>query len=376
MKYVPSEGSSLISGGGSNASTDPIIYARVERVITSPNDDGYKERGGLKSLNGIFFTFLQNTSAGSDQPTTTTDFAYPSSLNLLHIPIPGEVVQIITLPNPDTSTMTLSRKYFYINVVNYWNHPKDGLFFNLYKPLVLNTNHRKFKLNPLTISEGDTIIQGRYGQYVRFTTEGTEVNPLINISAGRLYTRPENYPVTSDINKDLSTIELHTKGTSLLKSANTFTKSHRKESTPEATNAYTGEQILINTGRAVINAKEDSVLVSAKKSISTSAATINQEASKEICQESPKIFLGAGAMNSTTPEPILLGNKTEQLLIEVLDQLIDLADSLKLATTVSGEQLPIVNQKGAKISIILKSIKSRLNPKGVSELKSKKSFVE
>ena len=376
MKYSPVDLGNYNSQAGSNTAANPILYARVERVITTPSDNGYKENGGLKALNGIFFTFLQSTKGKSDEAISESDFAYPSSINLFHVPIPGEVVQIISVPNPDTSTMTLSGKYYYTSVVNFWNHPKDGLFFDLYRPLVLDTNHRKFKLNPLLISEGDTVIQGRYGQYIRFSKEGKEVNPYMVFSTGRPYKSPENSPVAADINKDYSTVEFHTKGIAALKSVNTFIKTHRKDFVPKSTDTYEGEQILVNTGRIVLNAKEDSVLVASKKAIATSSETLNQEATKEICMDAPKIYIGAGSMNSSLPEPLVLGHKVEQFLSDVIDQLIEVADSLKIATTVSGEQLPIVNQKGAKVSVILRSLKSKLNPQGSSELKSKKSFVE
>lgn len=376
MKYVPNNSPTQIGSYNQFNSVDPVFYARVERVITSPEDDGYLENGGIKSLNGVFFTLLENKTGTLTEASRDLRFAYSSNLNLFHVPIPGEIVQIVTIPSPDISSMTLVREYYYVKVVNYWNHPKDGLFFDLYKPLIVDTNHRKYKLNPLLISEGDTLVQGRYGQILRYSKEGEEINPTIYLSTGREYKEPANIPVGSNINTDYSSVEFHTKGISELKTSNQFTKSHRKEQAPKTSNTYEGEQILVNTGRFVLNTKTESVLISSKKSISTSSETVNQEATKEICFESPKIFLGEKAMNSPTPEPVLLGNKVEEFLTELIDQLIDISDSLKLATTVSGEQLPIVNQKGAKIGVVLRSLKSRLNPKGSSNYKSNKTFVE
>jgi hypothetical protein len=376
MKYVPNTTSNQTGLQNQGSNSDTSFYARVERVISKPEDDGYLENGGIKSLNGVFFTLLENKSGASQEPSEDLKFAYPTTLSLFHIPIRGEVVRVTAVPTPDISSMTLVRKYYYDTVINYWNSPKDGLFFDLYKPLIIDQDHRQYKVNPILSLEGDTMIQGRYGQVLKYSKQGDGINPTVYLTTARQFKDPINTPVSTDINTDLSSIEFHSNGVSNLKTSNGFSKSHRKEQAPQTSDTYQGEQILLNTGRVVLNTKEDSVLVSSKKSISTSSETLNQEATKEICFDSPKIFLGEKSMNTTTPEPVLLGNKVEEYLIELIDQLIEVADSLKIATTVSGEQIPVVNQKGAKVGVVLKSLKSRLNPKGSSDYKSKKTFVE
>lgn len=376
MKYVPNTTSAQTGINNQGGNSESSFYARVERVISKPEDEGYLENGGVKSLNGIFFTYLENKSGASQEPSTDLKFAYPASLNLFHIPLRGEVVRVLPIPSPDISSMALVRQYYYESVVNYWNNPKDGLFYDSYKPQSVDINHDNFKVNPLLSSQGDTLIQGRYGQALKYSKQGNGINPTVYLTTGRQPKDPQNAPIESNINTDLSSIEFHSKGISGLDTSNKFAKSHRKEQAPKTTNTYQGEQILVNTGRFVVNTKEESVLISSKKAIATSSETLNQEAVKEICFDAPKIFLGEKAMNTTTPEPVLLGNKVEEYLIELIDQLIEVVDSLKIATTVAGEQIPVVNQKGAKVGVVLRSLKSRLNPKGPSDYKSKKTFVE
>jgi hypothetical protein len=377
MKYLsPNRSEGVSSGFSPNSAGNQAFYARVVRVITSELDAGYNENGGLKSINGIYCSSIESTTGQSDQGEPSTFFAYQSNLNFLHVPIVGEIVKVETIPSVDFSTLTLPKVFYYTAVVNFWNHPKDSLYYDLYKPVKQDQFHQGFNINPISSSEGDSMFQGRYGQLIKYSTDIVNRSPRIYISSGRLYQDPAYKVVGEDVNKDYNSIELITNGLSGIKSSNLFKKSHRKDQTPKSTDTYTGEQIVANSGRIVFNSKDDSVLISSKKSVATTASTINQEATKEVCLEAPKIFLGADSMNTKTPEPVVLGNKLEGLLIEIIDQLIGISESLATAATVSGQQLPLVNQNGIKTSIILKSIKSRLNPKGTSEYKSKKTFVE
>lgn len=376
MRYLSpntSEAASISSRVGMGS--DSSFYARVVRVITKTTDPGFDDNGGLKSINGIFCSNIENTTGQSDSEESNVVFAYQGDLNFLHIPIVGEIVRVYLGPSIELDSITLSSTFYYNRVVNMWNHPKDSLLYDVYKPINVLEDHEQFNVNPTTYKQGDTIMQGRYGQIIKYTLDETTKKPKVYIASGKPYIEPSFTMVEEDVNKDHNPIELISDGTTDIKSSNTFTKSHRKDQIPENTKTYSGEQTIVNSGRVVINSKEDSILIASKKSIAISANTINQEATKEMCFEAPKIYLGEKAMNSTTPEPILLGNKIEEYLSEILDELIEISDSLASAVTVAGQQLPTLNQKGAKTSIVLRSLKSRLNPKGPSEYKSKKTFV-
>jgi hypothetical protein len=66
----------------------------------------------------------------------------------------------------------------------------------------------------------------------------------------------------------------------------------------------------------------------------------------------------------------------ETYLKTVMDELIGIMDSLSTAATAGGEPLPLLNKKGREVSIVLRSLRNKLNPGGTSTLKSKKSFTE
>ncbi len=360
------------SGGGSSPSAE---YGRVTEVILAPqtNPGG----SGIKAVNSIRYSPMQNTNIASDEVDIGTEVAYPIGSDFFTIPIVGEVVRVILdIPSPNIDTLTTTPERYYTRIINYWNTPKDGLFYDTSKNIEFSSLHNIINVNPIKTSIGDTIVQGRYGQVMRFTQEQDSGKPRIHLSTGRPFEAPDTNQVELDLHKAQSGIDFITDGLSKLETIKIFQNSHRSSEKPKTSNTYKGEQILVNTGRLVLNSKNDSTLISAKESISLSANTLNQEAGKEICFDAPKIYLGQKALLSSSPEPILLGNQVEQYLIDILGELIRIADSLNTASTASGDTLPILSAKAGASSVVLKSLIKKLNPIGESTLKSKKSFTE
>lgn len=375
MKYLTpySLGSSLPAtpGGGGSPSAE---YGRVTEVILSSqtNEGGL----GIKAINSIRYSPMENTNIASDEVDKGTQIAYPLGSDFFTIPIVGEVVRVIDVPSPSINTLTTTRDKYYTRIVNYWNTPKDGLFFDTSKNIEFSNLHNSVNVNPIKTSIGDTIVQGRYGQVMRFTQEQDSGKPRIHLSTGRPFEAPAVNQVELDLHKAQSGIDFITDGLSKLETIKIFQNSHRSSEKPQTSNTYKGEQILLNTGRLVLNSKTDSTLISAKESISLSANTLNQEAGKEICLDAPKIYLGQKALLSSSPEPVLLGNKVESYLKDIINELIGIADNLSYAATAGGEPLPLLNSKGKAASIVLKALRNKLNPGGTSTLKSKKSFTE
>lgn len=364
--YSLSGGARAVAGSGVSPSTDR--YGRVTKVILVDSDS--------RKINSIVYAPIENLSSASEDPDTGFRTAYPVSSDFFTVPIVGEVVKIISIPSPNTNQLITSEEKYYERIVNYWNTPKDGLYFDSRKEIVTSELHDKVNVNPVKTNIGDTLIQGRYGQAIRFTQEQDSGMPRIFLGTGRPFVAPAISQVELDLDKAQSGIEFTTDGTSTLKTSKKFEKSHRSSEKPQTSDTYKGEQVLVNTGRVVLNSKNDSTLISAKETISLSANTLNQEADKEICLEAPKIYLGSEALTSSTPEPVLLGNQVESFLLSVIDELITVMDSLSTAATAAGEPLPLLNNKGKAASIVLRSLSKKLNPKGTSSLKSKKSFTQ
>jgi hypothetical protein len=87
---------------------------------------------------------------------------------------------------------------------------------------------------------------------------------------------------------------------------------------------YLGEQIIINSGRVILNSKDDSVFLFGKKAIGfSSAGTINFDADDSIIVNAPKLYLGLGAT-----EPLVKGTQLTIMLDDILDALRVLAVQL------------------------------------------------
>lgn len=88
---------------------------------------------------------------------------------------------------------------------------------------------------------------------------------------------------------------------------------------------YLGEQIIINSGRVILNSKDDSVFLFGKKAIGfSSAGTINFDADDSIIVNTPKIYLGLGA-----DEPLVKGTQLTIMLGDILEALRVLSAQLK-----------------------------------------------
>ncbi len=103
---------------------------------------------------------------------------------------------------------------------------------------------------------------------------------------------------------------------------------------------YKGKQIIVSSGRVIVHAKTDSVFLFGKKNVGiSSGGEVHIDANTEVYIDAPKISLG----NKVTPdnmvgmEPVLLGYKTNQILIRLSDALVELAQSLG---TVSDTDVP------------------------------------
>lgn len=87
---------------------------------------------------------------------------------------------------------------------------------------------------------------------------------------------------------------------------------------------YKGDQAIINSGRVLLNAKDDSVLIFAKKSVGfSSAGTIHFNSDNDCIINSPKIYLG---LNAT--EPLVKGARLADYLGDLNETLVTLGKAL------------------------------------------------
>ena len=292
-----------------NVKKIPTINEHVEIFqSTVPNSNGaqwlYKEPLGL---------FGSSTPNGNQFPSTTQNI------------------------NPPTQNVNYTQTGLgAVNVVS--NDPPEIQVTSTINPSQA-TYVAKSNINPLLPFEGDIIHEGRYGSSLRFgstaksksiyannwSSAGNNGDPITILRNGQSLTSTQEgwIPVTENISNDLSSIYLTSYQKLPFSIANENFISY---TTPPISPAhYTKPQIILNSGRIVINAKSDSVLISGQNSIGLSSnGSINIE-SKQIYFDGIDIRLG----RKDASQPVLKGNDTVEYLKILLTELKNITEALK-----------------------------------------------
>ena len=135
---------------------------------------------------------------------------------------------------------------------------------------------------------------------------------------------------------------------------------------PTPPNQYNQPQAILDSGRLLFNAKEDSILMFSSKAIALSSnSSVNIDTGKFIVN-SDRIDLGLNAN-----EPLLKGNKTTDFLNDVLDILQKTAIALQAAiSTPPGTPIAPLTQHGTKMIVDITDLKRK-----VEDLKSRQNFT-
>ena len=273
-------------------------------------------------------------------PNQSQITALPAFPNVKNFPLINEVVFCITAPSGDYSSNTGNISYYYLTPLNIWKNintnPTPNPFTNLKpdsqnktiqeveagstnKSSEENTNEfkpgtyfeEKSDVFPLYPFEGDYIIEGRWGNSIRFGSTAENLTPWsVTGSAGDPITiirngqnpelvGPAQSTTIEDVNKDQSSIYA--------------TSTQQIPIEVASTNDY-----LSYSGRLVLNAKEDHILLSSNKTINlNSVEGINIDTTGTMVFQGPKIQLGS----SEADESVLLGDSTIDLLQNLLADL-------------------------------------------------------
>ena len=140
--------------------------------------------------------------------------------------------------------------------------------------------------------------------------------------------------------------------------------------TPEQPQQFKNPQIILNSGRILLNAKDDSIFIFAKKAIGlSSAGTINFDSDDYFIVNAPKIYLGLNAHKEE--EPILLGTKTTDLLKTLLTSLSALSNTLsKIQGVEVGVPYADVNLTAESLTQTIQNLINQL-----PDIKSQQNFT-
>lgn len=368
-----------------------LLPIRVIDIILDSSHPEYTKYGGVESIGCIKYSLIDRKILTDE--SNTLPVAFPLNRNFTNYPLKNEIVFIVKGPRNDTSPRNnkfLERVDYYLSPISIFNNvnsnpfsdpnyidPVDNLSFSSEESFTA-----KDSIRPLQPFNGDTIIEGRNGQSIRFTGAKSKNNPFVdssNIQAPlTIITNghedaPQNSLYVENINKDDSSIYLASDHTIPLKQSKL--KYAGANERPISADKYKGKQIVVNSGRLFLNSSTEDIQFSCTTDFGITAKIAYIDAEDYIGLDAKKIYLGERARREET-EPVILGDKLEQLLRELLDALQRTGSAMKKAKVIDGKPIPLLNVEGTILEQIVKGLNNRINPGGKSTLKSRKTFTE
>ena len=362
---------------GSNKKGYPgsfIFTARVNNVILNEDDNGWADNGEYASIGYINFSDPTINNA------TATNLAKPLFPNQKYYPVLNEMVYIVGIPSLGVNENPTLVEFYYFQAVNVWNsnhhnalpdeiftqqqpesqqqdYPTVGLGavrrvsdesteINLGKTFFERAN-----IKTLQPYEGDYILEGRWGNSIRFgstvadatpkntwSDSGINGDPIVIIRNGQYENNQDPWvPIVEDINQDSGSVYLtSTQKINLTPASSTYNSYSTK---PKAINEYIEPQVIINSNRLVFNTNKDHLLLSSIKSVGLNAVeSVNIDTPKTIIQ-SNEVYLGG----KDATEPVLKGDETIDILVNLVDELTALYSVL---STLTGAIDPVAKAVG------------------------------
>jgi hypothetical protein len=354
-----------------------IVAARVTDIVLSEDHPKFKDVGRWNGIGAIFYEFVNKIGSSNK-----ISYALPYDSQIKTYPLVNEIVLLFSLPNQLMGINTSSESYFYLPPLGIWNHPhhnaypnpvdtikrsqtrdykstengvvrrvKDGSTeIDLNSPInpPQNTFVEKTDIHPLMPFMGDSLLEGRHGQSIRFgstarspinnepiiinnnwSETGENGDPITILRNGQPTKVSDRgwIPITEDINKDLSSIYLTSYQKLPFSIANENFSSYSNNTSPEKPALYINPQIILNSDRIILNAKNDSILISGQNSVGLSSnGSINIESTSEINIASKLIKLGGIKANQS----VLKGDETIGYLKILIIELQNIAEALKV----------------------------------------------
>jgi hypothetical protein len=344
------------------------------RVLATVLDDTtypeiFKANGEWASIGGVVFEFTETPLPGDNLEGRL--FALPLLANLKNYPVKNEIVSLLISPDTSVNTNTNAYKYYYLPATNIWssNHhnavPQEvytgqGLQPSQKKDYLQvgagsvrrvtdgsteikfdNGFQERVNIRPLPPFAGDVIVEGRWGNSIRlgstnrstlentWSSTGAEGDPITILRNGQLSSNLEPWiPLSEDINTDQGSIYLASTQKIPVTTINFKTNSFNTNS-PTEPKEYTKNQILIDSGRLVFVAKEESILLTSTDSVHISAARFNIDVDSTTIQSSQ---IQLGSSDTSLLHPVAKGDK----VVELLDDIIQLMRKLTVACSAAA----------------------------------------
>ncbi len=377
-----------------------ILVGRVKDIILNNQYPEIEKYGGENGIGTIFFELNNRFTS---KTSTATPF-YPQSSSF---PLVNEMVLLFQLPNTNMGVNPSESSYYYINMINLWNHPHHNAYpnpittttlpdsqqkdyqqtqagsvrrvtdestdINLNSPInpSQNTFIERTNIHPLLPFSGDNLYQGRWGNSIRLGSTakpkglpplndwsyiGENGDPIIILRNGQPPTATNEgwVPITEDINNDLSSIYQTSTQQIPIETVNNEFTSYNPSNSPIKPNKYIEPQIILNSNRLVFNAKKDHVLISGEESVFLGGnRSVNINAGRNMVLECSNIKLGS--KNAT--ESVVKGDILYENLDKLLSSLLQVVSMLKYQQKWPGG----IPAPDAEMSVVASSAETMIN---------------
>jgi len=401
---------------GPNSENKDATLGVVYSVILDSTHPKYKDAG---DIGGITYRMVSPTDKTATLLETQLPVAYPFEKNFIDLPLINEKVSIyndgsnITYKRIDNDVSgnknlssaynTISQKFAKktqaaqeVNQQNKAQHYDKVAATNMPRSNAEKESSKNTdgygsyffpsNIHRLSLNEGDTLIESRFGQSIRFSAYNNpnrvfSPNIIIRNSESPLtqITPSTSGSINEDINRDGSSIVLSSgdyilpfiPGTINEKGATDF------QTQPKSFKPYPeklkGDQALINSGRIILSAKNAEMMFYAKGNVGFISdgqfsidtrlgmnVSVNDNISFVTNNRDFQVFAGNGSvfLGSKDLEPMVKGQK----LVEILSELIQAIGEMQFLTPSGPSAIGPKNKpEFGKIHSKLNDILSKLN---------------
>jgi hypothetical protein len=378
-----------------------LIPVRVTDVIL---DESHPDFGDFGEWNSIGIIKYELINFIPDE-TINVKIAKPLLANTKTFPLKNEIVFLISLPDTNSlNSLNSNEIYYYLNVIALWNHPHHNAFPNTLNSSTISESQRKdyksiesgnvrrvsdnsteinlnstnnsggkfvekTNIHPILPFTGDNIFEGRFGNSIRlgstiksksqyqnnWSTSGNEGDPIIVIRNGQPSNSSDEgwLPTVENINNDLSSIYITSTQKLPINVSSTNYTGIRSEYIPIFPQSYNLPQVILNSGRLLLNSTTDSILLSSKKVIALSAIEdIGLSSRGNISLSTKGVRLGGAEAN----ESLIMGDSFITQFNVLLDSLSLLCEALTTEPVLKSTPLIAVG-----LSNTIKAIKNVSN---------------
>lgn len=342
----------------SSISTHTILSSRVRDIILDDSHPKFKQYGEWNGIGTIFIEPAKNPIFSENIDLIP---AYPAFPNIKNYPLINELVPILYLSNSNITDNSTSTSAYYLPPINVWNSqihnaiPSSNVLPDTqqkdYQQTELGSIRRVtdqsteinlgktfnesnvIGVHPLLPYEGDIIYEGRFGNSIRlgstvnnsvipnpWSKTGANGSPIFILRNGQKPVNDNSWvPILEDINSDSSSIYLTSTQQLPIFPSSDIPDSFAKSTLPESVSQYAKNQIVLNSGRLVLNAKDNSIIIGAKQSIHlTTGDTIGIDGGNQITLSAPKVYLGSSqGAEGTQIQSVVLGDRLNLLLGDI-----------------------------------------------------------